>query len=408
MKNASHKKTIIAMISLAVLACVGLLARHFLFSTNTPAYITASVNRMDIEEKVVASGTLNAFKTVEVGAQVSGQLKALHVVLGDKVKKGQLLAEIDPVLQQNALKDAEAQVENLQAQRHSKQALLKQYESAFQRQSQMFAEEASARADMESAQAQLESTRADISSLDAQIKKADIAVDTARANLGYTKIAAPMDGVVISIVTEEGQTVVSTQAATTILKLANVDTITVKAQISEADVMRVKPGQTVYFTTLGDAETRHYGKLHAVEPGPVSTSTSTSTSGTSTSSTSSSSGAAIYYNGLFDVPNPGNTLKVSMTAQVSIVLSEAKQALSIPVSSLGNKEKDGRYTVKVLRDNTPEIRNIRVGNTDNIHVQVIDGLLEGDRVIVGDNLSTAASTDAEKTGQLGPPPPRRG
>lgn len=408
MKNASRKKTILAMTALVVLSGGGLLARQFLFPEGTQAYITAGVNRMDIEEKVVASGTLNAFKTVAVGAQVSGQLKTLHVLLGDKVKKGQLLAEIDPVLQQNTLKDAEAQVENLHAQKRSKQAILKQYESAFQRQSRMFAEEASALADMESAQAQLESTRADISSLDAQIKKADIAVDTARANLGYTKITAPIDGVVISIVTEEGQTVVSTQAATTILKLANVETITVKAQISEADVMRVKPGQTVYFTTLGDTETRHYGQLHAVEPGPVSSTTSTSSSGTTTSGTTTSSSEAIYYNGLFDVPNPDNRLKVSMTAQVSIVLSQVKQALCIPVSSLGNKEGDGRYTVKILRDNAPEIRRIRVGSTDNIHVQVIEGLQEGDRVIVGDGLSADDSTNTEKTSPMGPPPPRRG
>jgi len=144
MKNAFFKKTILTVTALVVLSGGGLLVRHFLFSKDTSSYITTSVNRMDIDEKVVASGTLNAFKTVAVGAQVSGQLKTLHVLLGDKVKKGQLLAEIDPVLQQNTLKDAEAQVDNLHAQKRSKQAILKQYESAFQRQSQMFAEEASA------------------------------------------------------------------------------------------------------------------------------------------------------------------------------------------------------------------------------------------------------------------------
>ena len=127
-----------------------------------------------------------------------------------------------------------------------------------------------------------------------------------------------MDGVVVGIVTEEGQTVVSAQAAPTILRLANLDTITVKAQISEADVTRVRPGQKVYFTILGDPDARHYGKLRAIEPATDSASSSSSAS-------TSSSSTAIYYNGLFEVPNPDRTLRVSMTAQVFVVLSEAKQ-----------------------------------------------------------------------------------
>ncbi len=150
---------------------------------------------------------------------------------------------------------------------------LKQYELAYQRQGQMHAKDAGSRADLESAQAQLESTRYDISALAAQIKKAIIAVDTARANLGYTRIHAPIDGTVISIDTEEGQTVVSNQTATTILTLATLDNMTVKAKISEADVTRVKAGLPTYFTLLGDSDTRYYGKLRAIEPGPVSGST---------------------------------------------------------------------------------------------------------------------------------------
>jgi macrolide-specific efflux system membrane fusion protein len=399
MKKISRKQLTIVMLFSAVLLCTGLLARHFIFAGDKTAYITASVTRMDIEEKVLASGTLNAWKTVEVGAQVSGQLKKLHAALGDEVKEGQLLAEIDPVLQRNSLRDAEASLDNVRAQKHSRQAMLKQYESAYRRQSQMFAQDASARSELESTQAQLDSTRADIAALDAQINKAKIAVDTARANLGYTRIVAPMDGVVISIVTQEGQTVVSAQSAPTILKLANLDTITVKAQISEADVTRVKPGQTAWFTILGDSDTRYYSKLRAIEPGPDSTTSSTS------SSSSSSNSTAIYYNGLFEVPNPGRKLRVSMTAQVSIVLSEARQVLCIPASVLGDREKDGRYTVKVLRNNVPETRRIRIGINNNVQVQVLDCLREGDKVIIGD--STALPATTEKT-PAGPSPPRRG
>jgi len=378
----TRPRLIVKALVIGVVLLTGLAfgAKQWFFAPPRQTFITAAVVRMDLEENVLASGSLKAFKTVAVGAQVNGQLKRLLVAMGDKVKKGQLLAEIDPVLPQFTLMDSEAQVDNLQAQKRAKQALLKQYELAFQRQSQMSAKEASSRADLESAQAQLESTRYDIAAIEAQIRKSMIAVDTARANLGYTRIYAPIDGTVISIDTEEGQTVVSNQSATTILTLATLDVMTVKAKISEADVTRVKPGLPTYFTLLGDSDTRYYSKLRAIEPGPVN--------GTSTNSSSSaSSSAAIYYYGLFEVPNPDNRLKVSMTTQVAVVLNQAKQALAIPVAALGDKQKDGRVSVKVLVGEQAEIRMIRTGIANNVQVQVLEGLKESEKVVVGDSTS---------------------
>ncbi|MDD2851421.1 MAG: macrolide transporter subunit MacA [Desulfuromonadaceae bacterium] len=382
--NAPKKKTVIISIIIALtILGSGLAAKKFFFSTPKATFITADAVKMDLEESVLASGTLKAFKTVAVGAQVSGQLKTLRVALGDKVKNGQLLAEIDPVIQKNALKDAEAQVENLRAQKRSRQELLKQYDLAYQRQKLMSAKDATSKADLENAQSQLESTRYDIAALEAQIKKAVIAVDTARANLEYTRINAPIDGVVISIDTEEGQTVVSTQSATTIITLATLDTMTVKAKISEADVTRVKPGLETYFTLLGDVDKRYYSTLRAIEPGPVSSGTN--------SSTSSSSSPAVYYYGLFEVPNADNKLKVSMTTQVTIVLNQVKQALCIPVSALGGTQKDGRSTVKVLEGGIAQSRNIRTGISNNVQVQVLEGLREGEKVVVGDSTSLPKS-----------------
>lgn len=391
MINLSRKNMAVAIASLLVLLGAGVAVKLFFFSQPKALPITADVVRMDLEESVLATGIVKAFKTVEVGSQVTGQLQTLHVELGDRVKKGQLLAEIDPVLQKNTLRDAEAQVENLRAQKRSRQALLKQYELAFKRQIRMNAQDASSRSDLESAQAQLESTRCDIAALDAQIRKALIAVDNAKANLGYHHISAPIDGVVISIDTEEGQTVVSTQSSTTIITLATLDTMTVKAKISEADVNRVRPGLTTYFTLLGDSDTRYYGTLRAIEPGPVSSSTSSS----------SSSSSAIYYYGLFEVPNPEGKLKVSMTAQVSILLNQARQTLCIPVSALGEKLRGDRYRVRVLKDGQALERVIRTGISNNVQVQVLEGLRQGEQVVVGD--STTLPT-TETSGAMGPPP----
>lgn len=403
MREIKRKQVIMIFIAAAALLITGLLARHILFSQDGPTYITSNVTRMDIEESVLASGTMEALKTVDVGAQVSGQLKKLYVKLGDEVRKGQLLAVIDPVLQENSLKDAEASRENVQAQIKAKKALLHQYDLAYKRQKELAAQDAGSRADLETAQAQFDTTRADLAALEAQHRKAKVAVETAKANLDYTRIVAPMDGVVIGIVTEEGQTVNSAQTAPTILKLADLDTMTVKAQISEADVIKVKPGQKVYFTILGDPDTRHYGVLRAIEPATEAASSSSSTS--STSSSSSSSSTAIYYNGLFDVRNPDRKLRVSMTAQVAVVLSEARQVLSIPVSALRDKGKNGRQKVKVMVNGKAEDRTVLVGISNNVNVQVVSGLRQGEKVIIGDAASQVSTTSSGQS--PGPPPGRR-
>ncbi|MGL4207298.1 MAG: macrolide transporter subunit MacA [Aeromonadaceae bacterium] len=388
-----HKRwLLVALVSLLLL---GWVAIPRLFPAPVE-YMTVSVERHDIAETVLATGTLEGLKQVNVGAQVSGQLKRLSVKLGDSVKQGQLLAEIDPVLQQNDLRDAQAGLENVQAQKQAKQALLRQYELALSRQQKMRSQDASAQADLESAEAALAQTRAELKSLAAQIRQAEIKVDTAKANLGYTRIIAPMDGVVIAIVTEEGQTVVSAQAAPTILKLADLDTMTVKAQISEADVIRVEAGQATTFTVLGDPDREYRGVMRAIEPAPESVSSD------STTSTTSSTSSAIYYNGLFDVPNPDHKLRVSMTAQVTITLGESKQALAIPLSVLGRAVGPHQYQVQVLEQGVPKPRTIQTGRQDSVNVEVLSGLQLGEKVILGDS-QTAEAMD-ESSERRGPPP----
>ena len=364
-------------------------------------FMTVPVTRQDISETVLATGSLEGRKQVNVGAQVSGQLQQLKVKLGDSVSKGQLLAVIDPVIPQNDLRDAEAALDNVLAQKQAKQALLKQYRLELQRQRTMRGQDASAQADLEQAEAALAQTQAELRALDAQTRQAHIKVDTAKANLGYTQISAPMDGVVIAIVTEEGQTVVSSQSAPTILKLADLDTMTVKAEISEADVIRVQPGQATRFTILGDPDTQYQGVMRAIEPAPESES-----SESSSSTTSSTSSSAIYYNGLFDVANPDHKLRVSMTAQVTIVLGESKQALAIPLSVLGQRLAGNRYEVQVLVNDRPEPRAITTGRKDSVHIEVLEGLTEGERLVIGDSASAEAAQQANSSERRGPP--RRG
>ncbi|MGZ2746855.1 macrolide transporter subunit MacA [Burkholderia stagnalis] len=384
----------IALASLAAVALVAGLALHFLAPDKRPEYLTAPVTRGDLENAVLATGALQAFRQVDVGAQVSGQLKTLKVKLGDKVTKGQWLAEIDPVISRNALRQARTSEESLLAQQRATAAQLKQTELAFRRQQAMLPDDATSREAFESARAALDVQRANLASLDAQIRAARIQIETAEANLGYTRIVAPIDGEVVAIVTQEGQTVIAQQQAPVILKLADLDTMTVKAQVSEADVIRVRPEQTAYFTILGDPDKRHYGKLRAIEPAPQNFLESQGTLG-GMSGGGSKSNAAVFYNALFEVPNAGHRLRISMTAQVNILLGSARNALSIPAAALGAKDKDGKYAVRVLRaDGTLDTRAVRTGINTNVKVEVLAGLKEGERVVIGDTADAAGAASA--------------
>lgn len=387
------------------LVVLGYLAYRVVFSSPGGAggsgapgsLVTADVVKGSVEKNVVASGTIYAVKQVNVGAQVSGQLKSLKVSLNQVVHKGDLIAEIDDLTQQNNLKNAEAQLKNQQAQLLSAQATAHQAELEFARQKQMFAKDASAKADYDSAEANVATTRAQVGAVSAQIEQGKISVDTARVNLGYTKIVAPMNGKVVAIVTQEGTTVNANQAAPTIIRLADLSTVTVKAQISEADVINVKKGQHLYFTILGDADKKYEATLREVESADTVSSDATTTT-TATTSTS-----AVYYYGWFDVPNPDGRLRVGMTAQATIVLDAVSNVLTIPAAALGQKEKTGNYTVRVASgpDNRIENRSIKTGLNNNANVQVLSGLREGEKVVIAEASATGAASKSAASSLMG-------
>lgn len=379
-----------------LLAGVGWGIKHYYFAPPpAPQVITAKVAVDDIEDTVLASGTIQADKEVSVGAQVSGQIKRLYVDLGDQVKKGQLVAEIDSTTQNNTLRNAEAQVALLNAQRRAKVALLKQAELALKRKQDLLKLDAGSKADLEDAEATMATTSADIGALDAQIRQASISVDTARVNLGYTRITAPIDGVVIAVIAEEGRTVNAIQSAPSIIKLAKLDQVQIKAQISEADVVRVKPGLPAYFTILGEPTRRFEATLRAIEPVPEADQTDAKVTTTTATST------AIYYNGLFNVPNPDGKLRALMSAQVIIVLNKVDKALVIPASALGKRDrKTNAYAVNVLEGppgaQKVNARQVKIGLNNRVQAQVLEGLKEGELVVVGDAAGNAGGASARR------------
>jgi macrolide-specific efflux system membrane fusion protein len=385
-----------AAIVALVLTVVGY---RYVTANDAPRYLTAQVERADLENAVLAAGTLHAHRQVDVGAQVSGQLKTLAVALGDQVKAGQLLAEIDPTLLEHALRQAQANELALKAQRRAAQARLRQVSLAAAREQQLWDGQATSRDALERAQAALQVERAAVAELDARWAQARIEVDKARANASYTRIVAPMAGEVVAIVTREGQTIIAEQQAPVILKLADLDTMTIKAQVSEADVMRVAPGQSVHFTVLGDQETRYEGTVRAIEPAPQEFAEPSPSAAGGSAGGASRGGAAVFYNALFEVPNPGHRLRISMTAQVSIVEGTAKQALVVPASALGQKSADGSFAVRVLTERGQvESREVRVGLNNHAKAQVLAGLREGERVIVGETASDGDATNSAAEG----------
>jgi macrolide-specific efflux system membrane fusion protein len=358
-----------------VLVVAGFLLWQALNRTEVPL-VTEEVSRGDIEKTVLATGILKPSVQVNVGAQVNGQLKKLYVRAGEKVTKGQLLAEIDPTLQQSELRKSEAELDSAVAQKQASLFTLRQYQLELKRQRKMDSEGSGIRSTLEQAQAKVDTQVAQVKVNEAQIVQAQMSLETAKANLGYTRILAPVDGQVLGIVTKEGQTVVSSQTAPTILVLANVDTMTVQTRISETDILKVHAGQPLWFYVVADPKHRYESVMGTLQDAP-----NDALQDDTASTTSSQQPSAVYYNGVFSVPNHDHVLRTSMTAQVFIVTEQARNVLRLPVVALGEPQGKDQYQVQVVNGKNVEQRLIRVGINDRQFAEVKEGLKEGERVV---------------------------
>lgn len=359
-KGHRRRWTIILVIIAAISAAAIWHFRH-----PAPAnYETVKVAKGDLQQNVLATGQLDAVRKVDVGAQVSGQLESLYVEIGDKVKKGQLLGIIDPQQAQNSIREGEATLRELHAQLLQAQAEQRLATVTLQRNQALAKLQAVSRQDLDQAATQLAVKKAQVGTITAQIARNQASLDTAKINLAYTRIEAPMDGDVVQITTLQGQTVIAAQQAPNILTLADLSTMLVKAQVSEADVINLKPGQKAWFTVLGDPSRRFDGVLKDIQPTPEKVNN------------------AIFYYARFEVPNPEGLLRLQMTAQVHIQLAGVKQAEVIPLAALGDQIVDNRYYISLLKQGKEEKREVTIGMRNNIDVQILSGLQLGDEVIV--------------------------
>jgi macrolide-specific efflux system membrane fusion protein len=359
------RRSVLWLIGALIVVGAGVFGYHLAFGKTKVHYTTALVERGDVQSTVVAAGIVQPIKYVDVGAQTSGMLQSLKVDRGDEVKEKQLLAEIDPVLAQTALTAANAALQSMTSQRSLKQATLVLAKLQRDRNNDLFARQLASASDRDITRAAYDVALADAASISAQMKEDSAAVNTAKANLGYTKIVAPMAGEIVSISLLEGQTLNANQQAPNILRIGNIDTVTVWAQVSEADIVRVKPGQGVYFTILGDS-IRWDGTVRQVLPTPELINN------------------VVFYDVLFDIPNSNRELKIQMTAQVFIVLAQAKNVLLIPAAAIGNADEGAEINVQVLNaDGSVELRAIKIGIKSEISAEVTAGLKENEQVVTG-------------------------
>lgn len=398
---AIKRSHILLAIAVAAAAAYGWM--RFSEKPATSTFLTAPVRRGNVEETVLATGTLKPVRLVAVGSQASGRITSIKFKLGDTVRKGELIAEIDSTTQNNDLRTSDAALSNMKAQKQEKEATLEGYQKTLARQQAIYSKQAGSEADLQTAETNVNTTKAQIAALDAQIISAEIAVETAKAELGYTRITAPMDGTVLAIVNQEGRTVNATQSIPTIVILGDLSTMTVRAEISEADITKVKPGQAVRFNLIGERTQSYDATLASIEPAPesITSDSSVSSSTTSSSTSSSSSSSAIYYIGVFDVPNEDGRFRTYMSAEVNIVLGAAKDVLTIPSAALGKSLADGKTAVRVMAaDGTVAERAVETGLNNKINVEVKSGLEEGAKVVISE-ASAGSKSDSRRGGPMG-------
>ncbi|MFZ5749814.1 MAG: efflux RND transporter periplasmic adaptor subunit [Pseudomonadota bacterium] len=353
---------------------------------------TTEVRRDDIARNVLASGMIEAAQLVSVGARVSGQVQTLAVGLGDRVEAGQLVAQIDSEDQRNAVLQAESALKQAEAQIAAKRAGITEAELGVRRKQTLNDKSLTSTEDLESAQAALAVAEAELQSLEAARDQAVIALSSARTELERTRIVSPIAGTVVAVVTEQGQTVNANTQSPTIVKIAQLDRMVVKAEISEADVIALAPGLPVTFTLAGAPDRRFDATLRAIAPAPASIKTEDDVP----------TDEAVYYNALLDVANPDGILRIGMTAEVVIQLDRAEKALVVPVSALARDEA-GNTIVYVWNDGAgqAEPRVVTVGLRTSSRAEILDGLAEGDRIVTSARDRPASAAPQRRPGMMG-------
>lgn len=339
---------------------------------NKVHYITQPLKRCTITEIVEASGTINPVNTVSVGSTVSGLIKEIYVDFNSEVKKGQPMAQIDPANFLATVQQNEAQIANAQANLARLQAVMDYDYKMYVRYKNLYAKNFIAKSELDQVESTYRSDLAQINAAKAQIAQYQASLKTAKTNLGYTKIIAPVDGTVISREIDLGQPVAASFQAPQLFTIAqDLTEMQIEVNVSEADIGKVKEGQDVTYTLDGYADSLFKGKVTQVRLASTTTSN------------------VVTYSVIVDVKNEDLKLKPGMTANVSIITNQRNDVLCLPNIALkftpntdGKKyEKQG---VWVLKHNKPVRYDIKTGaGNDNFTELISKDIKENDPIITG-------------------------
>lgn len=381
MSFMSRKKRILIYVLLIV--CGGIAVWFYQNSGDNISYITEDVYRRDVQKVVNATGEVRAIDLVTIGAQVSGKIEHLHVKVGQEVKKGDLIAEIDSTTQQNEVDINKSRLDSYQAQLAAAKVSLEVAEKQYKRMQKLKKGNAASEEDLENALDTYETAKSRVVELESSIKETEISLSTAETNLGYTKITAPLDGTVVSVPVKEGQTINAAMNTPTIVQVANLDNMEIVIEISEGDIGNIKPGVKVTYSILADLNQIYETTLQSIDPGLTLL-----TNGEYTEVVDSSE--AIYYYGRLIVPNEDGILRIGMTTQNVIYVESAENVLTVPVVAV--KEAGDKEYVEVLTKKGVERRDITTGVSDGLNVEVKSGISEGEKVILA-KMSSAEISD---------------
>ncbi len=354
-----------------------------IIKTKEAKYVTKDLERCTITEFVEASGTINPVNTVSVGSTVSGLVKEIYVDFNSEVKKGQLLALIDPANFETQVKQNQAQLANAQANLARLQAVADFNEKQYQRYKNLYDKNFIAKSELDEKYSTYKSDIAQINSARAQINQYQSALKISQINLSYTRIIAPVDGTVISREVDVGQAVAASfQAPELFLIAQDLTKMQIEVSVSEADIGKVKEGQEVTYTLDGYPDREFKGTVSQVRLSPTTVSN------------------VVTYTVIVDVDNEDNTLKPGMTANVSIITSKSEDVLCVPNMALKftpdvKGPKYQQQGVWILKDNKPKRIDIETGASDDNVTEINgEGLQEGDKIII--SVSGKNSKDKKK------------
>ena len=343
-------------------------------------YMTEKVRTGNIRQVVEATGEVAAVNLVSVGAQVSGQIKKLYVVLGQEVKQGEMIAEIDSQTQENTLNTDKAKLDNYKAQLEARKIILAISRKQYDRERILIKTNSTSQQNLENARDAYATAKANVNEMESLIRQTQIAINTDETNLGYTKIRAPLNGTIVSVPVEEGQTVNANQTTPTIVQIANLNDMEIDIEISEGDITKVKPGMKIDYTILSEPNTVFHARLDSIDPGLTTLTDGSYDKSSSSTSSSSSSNEAVYYYGRAYVDNPEGKLRIGMLTQNTIHVSSAENVLIVPSITISSQQ--GKHFVRVLTDKKKvEKREVETGISDGVFTEIKSGLNDGEQVI---------------------------